>query len=220
MVTKLILHKGLHYRQVNGMIKKYPAWIGDSFAIFYDRMMEKRVFPKMFGSDMEKHYAILRKSYASIRSAHVLELGTGSGDVSAILHNKNTYDGVDISAKLLRRAKKRFVKAGFKEARLYAMDVTQLPFEDGSFDYALCNLSLNFFDDLKVVIAELGRVLKTKGTFICSVPIPERNRRDSMIRGRLYTEQELKRMFVNNGFTFNTMPEDNGTLLYFEATKE
>jgi ubiquinone/menaquinone biosynthesis C-methylase UbiE len=71
---------------------------------------------------------------------------------------------------------------------------------------------------LDSVIKEAKRVLKSQGIFICSVPVPERNQKQNIIRGKLYSENELKEIFEMNGFYFNSYDFRNGALLYFKVT--
>jgi hypothetical protein len=62
------------------------------------------------------------------------------------------------------------------------------------------------------------RVAAPGAIFICSVPVPERNRLQSTIRGTLYSEKELEVICQENGFIFESIPAENGALLYFRAT--
>jgi ubiquinone/menaquinone biosynthesis C-methylase UbiE len=93
----------------------------------------------------------------------------------------------------------------------------ETPFQNNSFDIAICNLSLNFFQSIDIFISELHRILKTNGTFYCSVPIPERKKSKEIIHGNLYTLNEIESHFNNQGFIFESFPYENGALLYFRT---
>jgi ubiquinone/menaquinone biosynthesis C-methylase UbiE len=93
----------------------------------------------------------------------------------------------------------------------------ELPFDDSLFDIVLCILSLNFFRDIKKVFKEIYRVAVTDALFICSVPVPERNKLNSTIRGALRSEEELEKICKEMGFRFGKIPDENGALLYFRA---
>jgi len=67
------------------------------------------------------------------------------------------------------------------------------------------------------VIKEIKRVLKNKGFFFCSVPVPERKINKSKVRGELRWEKKLKEMFEKNNFVFHSYDFDNGTILYFRT---
>jgi len=215
---RVIKRKGLYYvaKSENG-VKRFKPWLGDSFSFLYDFIMKNSIFPKKFGGDMSKHYEILGQELKDIHRKRVLELATGSGSAINFLGSDNQYTGTDISPGLLRKAVKRFRTAGFKEAEFYVTSADDLPFDDNLFDIGLCIVSLNFFSDVEDVTQEIRRVLVPGGVFICSVPVPERNRLQNTIRGTLYSEEELKGRFQENGFAFESMLYENGALLYFKA---
>jgi SAM-dependent methyltransferase len=215
---RVIKKKNLCYIAENeNSVKRFKPWLGDSFSFLYDFIMKSSIFPKKFGGDMNKHYEILSQELKDVHGKRVLELATGSGSAVNFLGNDNQYTGTDISPGLLRKAVKSFKNAGFEEAEFYVTNADDLPFDDNFFDICLCILSLNFFSDVKEVLQEIKRVLVPGAIFLCSVPVPERNRLQSTIRGTLYSEEELERMCQKHGFKFESMPDKNGVLLYFRA---
>jgi ubiquinone/menaquinone biosynthesis C-methylase UbiE len=198
-------------------VKRFKPWLGDSFSFLYDFIMKSSIFPKKFGGTMSKHYEILSQELKEIHGKRVLELATGSGSAVNFLPNDNQYTGTDISPGLLRKAVKSFRAAGFKETEFYVTSADDLPFDDKFFSICLCILSLNFFDDVKKVFQEIKRVLVPGAVFICSVPVPERKRLQSKIRGTLYSAEELERICKAHDFRFEIMRFENGALLYFKA---
>jgi SAM-dependent methyltransferase len=215
---QIIKKKDLCYIAKNeNSVQRFKPWLGDSFSFLYDFIMKSSIFPKKFGGDMNKHYEILREELKNIHGKRVLELATGTGSAVNFLPNDNQYTGTDISPGLLRKAVKNFRSAGFKEAEIFVTGADELPFEDNFFDICLCILSLNFLDDVKKVFREIKRVSAPGAVFICSVPVPERNRRQTTIRGTLYSEQELESICLEHGLSFQSLPAENGSLLYFRA---
>ena len=201
----------------DGKELKYKPWLGDIFSSSYDFFMKKTVFPKKLNASIDKNKEFLEYKLGNIHNKNILELATGSGNLSEILPNDNRYIGLDISKGLLKIANERFLEKGFKNLRFYVCGVKQLPFKDNIFDICICNLSLNFFEELKPLINELKRVLKKKGFFFCSVPVPERKKEKSKIRGKLRSEKRLKELFEKNGFSFKSYKFHNGAILYFKA---
>ncbi len=201
----------------NGKPIKYKQWLGNVFSFLYDRIMEKSVFPKKLSGSIQKHFEILKKELQNTHNKNILEIATGSGNAVKFINNDNSYTGTDISQGLLRLAEKNFTSYGFRNAEFYIASAENLPFTDGSFDVSICNLALNFFDDIEYFILELRRVLKTGGVFICSVPVPERKNPKSKINGKLYSEKELFEFFNKHNFAFEALPHENGALLYFRA---
>jgi len=215
---KVVEKKGLYYIVKNdGSLMKFKPWLGDVFSFLYDFIMKRYIFPKKFGGDMSKHYKILKEQLQDVHGKKVLELASGSGSAVNFLPNDNQYVGTDISPGLLKQAMKNFQNAGFKDAKFYVTSTADLPFNDNHFDIVLCILSLNFFDDVKKAFQEIRRVSAKGATFICSVPVPERNSLQSPIRGTLYSEKELEEICQESGFSFESIPFENGALLYFRA---
>jgi ubiquinone/menaquinone biosynthesis C-methylase UbiE len=210
--------KGLHYIvEDGGRLLKFKPWLGDAFSFLYDFIMKSSIFPKKFGGDIKQHYEILSKELKGVHEKRVLELATGSGSAVNFLPNDNQYTGTDISPGLLRKALKSFRNAGFKNAEFYVTSADALPFDDNLFNIVLCILSLNFFKDIKKVFQEIKRVTAPASIFICSVPVPERKKVQSTIRGMLYSEEELERICKEHGLSYEAIPSENGALLYFRA---
>jgi len=216
--VKYKIKNKLHYPiDGNGNITKYKPWLGDVFSFMYDRIMEKSIFPKKFTGSIAKHYKILQNELNQFQNRNIIEIATGSGDAVKFLNSKNIYIGIDISPGLLKIAAKRFAKNGFNDVKIYLADACSIPFEDNQFDFAICNLSLNFFDDIEIFIAELNRVLQPNGMFYCSIPIKNRLKQGTKIQGDIYLEDELKGFFQRCGFKFLNLGYQNGAVLYFKA---
>jgi ubiquinone/menaquinone biosynthesis C-methylase UbiE len=206
--------------EIGNRLRRFKPWLGGSFSFLYDFIMKNSLFPKKFGGDIQKHYEILTQELAGTHGKQVLELATGSGSAVHFLDSDNQYTGTDISSGLLKQAAKQFRKAGFPEPEFYVVSADNLPFENNIFDLCLCILSLNFFSNVEMVFQEVRRVLVPEGVLICSVPVPERNRLKSTIRGILYSEAELEKICQEHGFKFERIPCENGVLLYFKAIKQ
>jgi ubiquinone/menaquinone biosynthesis C-methylase UbiE len=216
---RAINKKGLHYLvEDSGRILKFKPWLGDAFSFLYDFIMERSIFPKKFDGDINQHYEILRKEMKDIHEKRVLELATGSGSAVNFLPNDNQYTGTDISQGLLRKAAKKFKHAGFRNAEFYVTSADDnLPFRDNLFDVVICILSFNFFKDHKNAFQEIKRVSSPGSIFFCSVPVPERNKIQSTIRGTLYSEKKLGILCKEHGLNYEPIPSENGALLYFRA---
>lgn len=216
--VEAIEKRGLYYTvDGDGRLQRFTPWLGDLLSFSYDFIMENSVFPKKFGGDIERHYEILTQELDGVRGQQVLELATGSGSAALFLDSDNRYTGADISPGLLRRAAKRFAAAGFPEPEFYVASADDLPFARDTFDLCLCILSMNFFEDVASVFRQVQYVLAPQGVLVCSVPVPERNQRQSTIRGALYSEAEWEGICQEHGFAFDSIDAENGALLYFRA---
>ena len=56
--------------------------------------------------------------------------------------------------------------------RFITADVCKLPLNDNQFDVVLASSLLEYVDPLERALAEIRRVMRTDGLFICSVPNP------------------------------------------------
>jgi len=217
--VQVVEKRGIHFiLDEKGKPVRFTPWLGDSVSFLYDIIMKRLVIPRKLGGDMERHYEILREILSGVHGKRVIEVATGTGSVVNFLPWDNHYTGTDISPGLLRKAAVTVKVAGFAESTFYVAQADDLPFTDDEFDVGLCILSLNFFPAVPAVLREMHRVLVPGGVFVCSAPAPERNHRRSTIRGTLYPEKKLRELCQGAGLSFDVVPEDNGTLLYFTAT--
>ncbi|MDP8220449.1 MAG: methyltransferase domain-containing protein, partial [Candidatus Stygibacter frigidus] len=93
-------------------------------------------------------------------------------------------------------------------------------FEQNSFQVCLCILAINFLNDLNQLALEFSQILQPGGVFYCCVPVPERNKTGSLVRGNLYSEKELQEIFSKHNFVFEASTATNGSILYFQAIKK
>ena len=94
----------------------------------------------------------------------VLDAGCGSGTNSVRLATAGlSVTGVDFSAFALERARENAVGLPID---LQQGDLTNLPFQDGSFDAVFCIGVLMHIPDLKAVVSELVRITKPGGCIV------------------------------------------------------
>lgn len=88
--------------------------------------------------------------------AHILDAGCGMGATLGLLVEEG-FDalGLDRSDDLLAEAERR--------GQVVKADLCQMPFEDGSFDGAICECVLSQQKELSPALSELARVLKEGG---------------------------------------------------------
>ena len=105
-----------------------------------------------------------------VSGRHVLDVGCGSGPLSAALLAKGAVvTGFDASPAMVELARQRL---GGRVA-LHVADLGQpLPFADGAFDDVVVSLVLHYLRDWTAPLAELRRVLKPGGRLMLSVNHP------------------------------------------------
>ena len=143
-----------------------------------------------------------KSMYAGSR---ILDLGFGDGRSLPLLYNNgfNVY-GIDITQEILNLCEQRMKRLGV-EVNLRVGTNSNIPFEDGFFDYILSSSSCyyvdqgtTFLDHLK----EYNRVLKPGGIFVASLAEPN----SYIFKNAIESEDGLCEIVndtsgVRNGFT-------------------
>ncbi len=85
------------------------------------------------------------------------------------------------------------------------VDIREIPFKDGTFDYVIANHVLEHIDDLGKALSELKRVIKPEGKIILSFPIcmdmktiEEEKPLDEKERLRRFGQEDHVRLFGND----------------------
>lgn len=108
------------------------------------------------------------------QNAGILDLGCGDGYFTHLLFKdkKLTVEaGIDISEKMIHRARKLNEKTGTYKT-LAVANACNLPYKDNSFSTIFSNCAIEHIRDLEKVLSEVYRVLKDNGRFIFTVPSP------------------------------------------------
>jgi len=101
----------------------------------------------------------------SIGSGSVLDVGCGTGEITARLAEKYpraSFIGVDLEEKHLDRARARCEKFGSR-VRFQAGDALALSFPDEQFDFVVCRHLLQAVPAARRVLSEIRRVLRRGG---------------------------------------------------------
>jgi len=126
----------------------------------------------LFGILMESKAHQRAIDMAAIKNGEkILEVafGTGLNFVEILKRNLQGWvNGIDVSMKMLERARKRISKTGQKNYTLYLCDCRHLPFEDGTFDILMTQYLLDILpvEDFTPILLEFRRVLKDGGRIV------------------------------------------------------
>ena len=98
------------------------------------------------------------------KKSYVLDLASGSGDLTKLLKDKVDCNCLifDSNLEMLKNAKKKI-----KNAQIISGKAENLPFKDESFDYVIVGFGLRNFSDIDQSLRETWRVLKKNGNFLC-----------------------------------------------------
>jgi ubiquinone/menaquinone biosynthesis C-methylase UbiE len=100
------------------------------------------------------------------RGARIADLGCGSGVFTNLLHELGFNPvGLDISPKLIARARKKYPSVEFLEG-----DAEHLPFPPASLDGVLLSGLVHHFPDPSTCASEVFRVLRPGGAFVAFDP--------------------------------------------------
>lgn len=109
-------------------------------------------------------YGRWREEALSNLSGKVLEVGVGTGRNLKYYPTGCSVIGIDISAGMLEKARKK--ARGMKNVTFLLMDAENLEFPDNSFDYVVTTFVLCSIPDPVKALKEMRRVLKPSGELI------------------------------------------------------
>lgn len=182
---------------------------------YYDSYWSRPLAPRQAGM-----YPALEKLLAPHVRGGRAWLDVGCGDASTIgrwsRERGLAYTGVDVSAEAVRRAREKGFEAHVLEQS------SQLPFDDGRFDVAVCLEVLEHLFEPQLTVAEVLRVLRPGGVLVATAPNAAywRRRLDLLALGRwnpagderslsepwrdphirFFTVASLRALLVSNGF--------------------
>jgi ubiquinone/menaquinone biosynthesis C-methylase UbiE len=109
----------------------------------------------------------------------ILDVASGTGEPGLTI-SEMVGDGkvviTDLAEGMLEVARDNAMRRGDSNIEIIACDVTELPFEDNSFDAISCRMGFMFFPDMELAAKEMYRVLKPGGRIAAAVwGAPEKN---------------------------------------------
>lgn len=96
----------------------------------------------------------------------ILEVGVGSGINATLYPRQVTVTGIDLSANMLEKARRRLAARSVDNVRLLQMDASALDFPDDSFDIVYAPYVISVCSDPVVVAREMRRVCRPGGRFV------------------------------------------------------
>ena len=122
-------------------------------------------YSRFIASAEERHWGEPRRRVFNGLQGRVLEVGVGSGTSLSYYPPDVQVVATEPDPHMLRRARERLRELGATNVEIQQAPAERLPFEDASFDHAVCTWVLCTVDDLDQTLAEVRRVLKPEGTF-------------------------------------------------------
>ena len=169
---------------------------------FYDKNIDEYV--KKTTELQDKDWLNKFISYLSANGS-VLDIGCGFGrDANFFTSNDYNYFGIDLSEKMISKAKKLTPLAKF-----YVMNMLDLDFKSDYFDGIWCSATLLHLnkDDALRSLSEMKRVLKPEGIIYLNLKegkgekiISDDRYKNAKKFYSYYSEIEIKNLLVNYGF--------------------
>jgi demethylmenaquinone methyltransferase/2-methoxy-6-polyprenyl-1,4-benzoquinol methylase len=135
-----------------------------------------------FGMDFRWRRMVARR--AAAMGDRVLDVATGTGDVAFDIRAAGAREvtGLDFSPEMIAAA---HAKALARNADITFLigNAMELPFADGTFDACTVSFGLRNMPDYQAAIAEMTRVLRPGGRFVCLEMTPYRK----PVLGRLFS---------------------------------
>ncbi|MGH9037600.1 MAG: class I SAM-dependent methyltransferase [Acidimicrobiia bacterium] len=135
------------------------AWDGDEGAHWAENA-------DRFDASVARHNWHLRAAAEISARDHVLDVGCGCGAstrMAALVAVEGGALGVDLSARMLERARQRAREEGITNAGFEQADAQVHPFEEQAFDVAISRFGAMFFADPVAAFANIGRALRPGG---------------------------------------------------------
>jgi ubiquinone/menaquinone biosynthesis C-methylase UbiE len=109
----------------------------------------------------------------------VLDIASGTGEPGltiASMLKGGIVVATDVAEGMLDVARENAARRGIRNLELITCDVSDLPFDDNSFDSISCRFGFMFFPDVLLAAKEMVRVLKPGGRIAAAVwNVPEKN---------------------------------------------
>jgi phosphatidylethanolamine/phosphatidyl-N-methylethanolamine N-methyltransferase len=135
-----------------------------STRLIYD--FHSRFYDATFGRLVKRRIARAISHMNIADTDHVLDLGIGTGVSLNYYPNRGQIIGVDLSAGMLREARKKVDERGLSQAHVFQANALQLPFADSTFDHVFISHVISVVSDPIQLIREAQRVAKSDARIV------------------------------------------------------
>src|SRR5205814_1500212 len=106
----------------------------------------------------------------------VLEVGVGTGINAALYPRDCSVTGIDLSAPMLEKARRRIARKGVHNVHLLEMDAANIKFPNGTFDVVYAPYVISVVPDPVAVAREMWRVCRPGGRVVILNHFRSRNK--------------------------------------------
>jgi ubiquinone/menaquinone biosynthesis C-methylase UbiE len=198
----------------------------------YDWAMRRQGAARRFGrvvmgADVDRVYRAMDVIAGMPDGTAILDVPCGSGIAMLRLRadQRIRYVGVDISAPMLARARRRIPVGHWDRVQLVEGSIEHLPFATGEFDLCVCFNGLHCVPDPAAAVAEMGRRLRPGGRLIGEFAVRGQLRRADLYMALLRatgtfgpagTRADAQRWLRDAGLVIDAL-ECTGAIAHFDA---
>lgn len=191
-------------------LDKSPEIIEQMFNSLADRYDLMNDIMTGFSHRKTRKFAVKLSNYQENQRG--LDLATGTGDLAFLLMNKakGTIIGIDISEKMIIRAKKRSNSIDPSKRPVFQIvDINQLPYLDATFDFCTICYGIRNVPHPLQTMKEIARVTKKTGKFIIVEATPPGRRIIRFLSHFHFSKLVplLARIFSSNSEAYNYLAE-------------
>jgi phosphatidylethanolamine/phosphatidyl-N-methylethanolamine N-methyltransferase len=169
----------------NGRREAHESVLYSHFSHFYDLVFGRVFLPRV---------ARVIRGLEIPAGARVLELGVGTGAALSAYPHHCHVTGLDLSEAMLREARARIARKGWKHVDVVQGDAMRLPFPDDAFDYVMAFHVVTVVPEPDHLMREAIRVCRPGGL----VTVVNRFRSDSALLDRV--EKRLEPVTLHWGW--------------------
>ncbi len=188
-------------------------------------------------TDKRKKYQYLRKIQSDLidiinptENSRILDIGCGTGQALGFAAKKNKgkgdYTGVDISEKMIEKAKENFT--GFDNFHFIVCNAESIPLPGNSFDIIICTNSFHHYNHPVKCLQEMNRLLNQNGRLFIVDPASDSllmkiiNKIISVFEKahvKMYSTKEFKTLFQQAGIKYLYSKQIMGPVLLHGGEK-
>ena len=165
-----------------------PNVCAGPFGAVYDFYIERDWLMRLIGRvvwgiDASVLYASMDAIRRAQNGARILDVPCGGGVALRALRPDQDvrYIAVDVSKKMLERAKRRAKRRSLSQVEFVLADMRALPFNDGEADLVSCYSGLHMLEDPEPAVRELARCVKPGGELVGTTFLAEASRRQQAL---------------------------------------
>lgn len=147
----------MHTAQLN--LDQIQAWNGAEGDLWVEH-------EDHYDASMRPHGWVMLRAAGLAQHDRVLDIGCGCGESTrqaAVIVRPGPVLGVDLSARMIERARARSKAEGLTNTRFLHADAQAYPFEEATFDVAISRFGAMFFGDPIAAFRNIRRALRPRG---------------------------------------------------------